>query len=86
MLHPVSECVELCQLEVSVAVTFTGGVPSVYCVHVGCQGNNWGLYKVSHFIHVCNYACNCQLDVPSKAAVYTFMTNCSLSDVNDYRC
>ena len=34
MLQPVSEYVELCQLQGSVAVTFTCGVPSDYCVHV----------------------------------------------------
>ena len=80
MLHPVSEYVELCQLEGSVAVTVTGGVPSDYCVHVCCQRNNRRLY----FIHVCSYSCNCQLEMPSKEALYTFMTNCSLLSVNDY--
>ena len=72
ILHPVIEFAELSHLEVLVAVTFTGGIPSVYCVHVGCQGNNQRLQKVSCFIDECNYACNCQLDVPSKAAVYTY--------------
>jgi hypothetical protein len=27
---------------------------------------------------------NCQLEMPSKEALYTFMTNCALSGVNDY--